>query len=291
MSNTRVQDVIAIESETNAVPFALKRPDHAPKTAFVAEVAAANSRMAEFDVEFATNNPGEMNQVATTLAKHGVNILSGFHEAARWSFFADLSQSDASAARLGEELGALPFVTKVRTQEGVNGVIVDGLHHPLAWGNNRAVMFRLDTIASMFSRPRDMFGTDGPVAKVILHEMGRVAGQSSIRTISETIGKGRIREQLSNIMNVYAASGWGIFRLMNVDFDRGVAVVQAFDNFECAGHRGEAKKPYSQFIRGHLAGLFSGVFGTRVSAVETHCIAQGVGFCQFEIAPEAPRKT
>jgi predicted hydrocarbon binding protein len=173
----------------------------------------------------------------------------------------------------------------------VNGVIVDGLHHPLTWGNNRAVMFRLDTIASMFSRPRDMFGTDGPVAKVILHDMGRAAGQSSIRTISETIGKGRIREQLSNIMNVYAASGWGIFRLMNVDFDRGVAVVQAFDNFECTAHRGDGKKPYSQFVRGHLAGLFSGIFERRMIAIETHCVVQGVGSCQFEIAPEVTGKT
>jgi predicted hydrocarbon binding protein len=247
--------------------------------------------MAEFNVEFASNNPGEMSQVAAVLEKHYVNILSGFHEAARWSFFADLSQSDASTVQLAQELEALPCVMKVRTHDGVNGVVVDGLHHPLMWGKNRAVMFGLDSIISVFSRPREMFGTEGPVAKVILHEMGRAAGQSSIRTISEAIGKGRISEQLYNIMNLYAASGWGIFRLMNVDFDRGVAVVQVFDNFGCAGHRGESKQPYSQFVRGHLAGLFSGVFDRRVIAVETHCIAQGVKFCQFEIAPEVPKRT
>jgi predicted hydrocarbon binding protein len=290
MPNVEVQSVSVAKPELNATKRESTPVEHAPKTAFVAEVVAANSRTAEFNVEFASNKPGEMNQVAATLEKHKVNILSGFHDAARWSFFADLSQSDVSTADLAQELKTLPHVMKVRTQEGVNGVIVDGLHHPLTWGKNRAIMFRLDTIVSMFSRPREMFGTEGPVAKVILHEMGRVAGQSSIRTIAETIGEGRIREQLHNIMNVYAASGWGIFRLMNVDFSRGVGVVQAFDNFECAGHRGEGKKPYSQFVRGHLAGLFSGVFDRRVSAVETHCITQGVGFCQFEIASEDLRQ-
>ncbi len=86
---------------------------------------------------------------------------------------------------------------------------------------------------------------------------------------------------------MYAAGGWGVFKLVEVDFDRGVAVVNAFDNFECTLHRGEGGEPYSQYVRGDLAGLFSEVFGSKVDAVETQCIVQGAPFCRFEIAPAA----
>ncbi|MGA3109798.1 MAG: V4R domain-containing protein [Candidatus Bathyarchaeia archaeon] len=260
-------------------------PDYSPKGAFVAEVAAAGRRLAEFSIEFSSDKPGELKEVADILEKHKVNILSGFHEFAHWSFFADLTRSDVSAVQLGQELKTLPDVKKVQSQDGLNGVIVDTLHHPLMMEKNRAVLFRLDTIGSVFSRPREIFGAEGPLGKVLLHQMGRAGGQSSLKAFSETMGRDRIREQLPNIMNMYAAGGWGIFKLMEVDFDRGVAVVQAFENFECTTHRGKGGEPYSQYVRGDLAGLFSEVFDKKVDAVETQCVVQGASFCRFEIAP------
>ena len=260
-------------------------PEYSPKGAFVAEVAAAGSRLAQFSIEFSGDKPGEIRAVADILERHKVNILSGSHESARWSFFVDLSQSDASTAQLVQELKALPDIQTVQSQDGLNGVIVDALHHPLMMGKNRAVLFRLDTIGSVFSRPREIFGAEGPLGKVLLHQMGRAGGQSSLKAFSETMGRDRIREQLPNIMNMYAAGGWGIFKLMEVDFDRGVAVVQAFENFECATHRGKGGEPYSQYVRGDLAGLFSEVFDKKVDAVETQCVVQGAPFCRFEIAP------
>jgi predicted hydrocarbon binding protein len=263
-------------------------PEYVPKGTFVTQVAAAESHLAEFSIEFTCDKPGELRNVADILEKHKVNILSGFHEFARWSFFADLTRSDASTAQLGQELKTLLDVKRVQTQDGLNGVIVDTLHHPLMLGENRAIMFRLDTIGSVFSRPREIFGTEGSLGKVLLHQMGRAGGQSSLRAFAETMGKSRMREQIHNIMNMYAAGGWGVFKLVEVDFDRGVAVVNAFDNFECTLHRGEGGgEPYSQYVRGDLAGLFSEVFGSKIDAVETQCIVQGAPFCRFEIAPVA----
>ena len=266
-------------------------PEYAPKAAFVAEVMAADSRLAQFSIEFTSDKPGRIRQVTTVLEKHKVNILSGFHEFARWSFFADLRKSDASTAQLGQELKTLPDVKQVQTQDGLNGVIVDALHHPFMMGKDRAILFRLDTIVSMLSRPQEIFGTQGALGKVLLHQMGRAGGQASLKAFLETIGKGRIREQLSNIMNMYAAGGWGVFKLMEIDFDRGVAVVQAFDSFECITHRDEGGEPRSQYVRGDLAGMFSEVFDRKVDAVETHCVAQGAPFCRFEIAPAARGST
>ncbi len=259
-------------------------PEYAPKTAFIAEVGAADSRLAQFSIEFTSDKPGRIRQAAAILEKHKVNILTGSHESFRWSFFADLSQSDANTAQLGQDLRTLPDVKKVQTQDGLNGVIVDALHHPLMMGKDRAVLFRLDTIVSMLSRPREIFGAEGALGKILLHQMGRAGGQSSLKAFSETFGKSRTKEQLSNIMNMYAAGGWGVFKLMEVDFDRGVAVVQAFDNFECITHRGERGESYSQYVRGDLAGMFSEEFDMRVDAVETHCVVQGAPFCRFEIA-------
>ena len=261
-------------------------PEYAPKLAFVAEVAAAECRLAEFSIEFTSDKPGELRKVADTLEKHNANILSGSHEPAHWSFFADLTQSEATAAQLGQEFKRLPEVKKVQIQDGLNGVIVDTLHHPLMLGKNRAIMFRLDTIGSVFSRPREIFGTEGSLGKVLL-QMGRAGGQSSLKAFAETMGKSRMREQIYNIMNMYSAGGWGVFKLVQVDFDRGVAVVHAFDNFECTLHRGEGGEQYSQYVRGDLAGLFSEVFGGKVDAVETQCIVQGAPYCRFEIAPAA----
>jgi len=261
--------------------------EYAPKGTFVAEVATADSRLAQFSIEFTTDKPGELKEVTEILEKHKVNILSGCHELARWTFFANLTHSDTSTAQLGQELKTLADVKKVQTQDGLNGVIVDALHHPLMMGTNRAILFRLDTIGSMFSRPREIFGTNGALGKVLLHQMGRAGGQQSLRGFAETFGKSRTREQLSNIMNMYAAGGWGVFKLIDVDFDHGVAVVQAFDNFECVTHRGEGGEPYSEYVRGDLAGLFSEVFDRKVEAVETQCIVQGAPFCRFEIAPAA----
>ena len=77
-------------------------PEYAPKVAFVAEVAAAGSRLAQFSIEFTNDRPGRIRQAAAILEKHKVNILTGSHESFRWTFFADLSQSDANIAQLGQ---------------------------------------------------------------------------------------------------------------------------------------------------------------------------------------------
>ncbi len=260
-------------------------PEYSPKGVFVAEVATPESRLTQFSIGFTSDKPGNIRAVAVILEKHKVNILSGSHEPARWSFFADLSQSDAGTSQLAQELSNDPHIKTVQTQDGLNGVIVDALHHPLMMGKNRAILFRLDTIGSVFSRPREIFGAEGQLGKVLLHQMGRAGGQSSTKAFLDSMGKDSIREQLSNIMNMYAAGGWGIFKLLEVDFDRGVAVVQAFENFECLTHRGEGGEPYSQYVRGDLAGLFSEVFDRKVDVVETQCVVQGAPFCRFEIAP------
>ena len=71
------------------------------------------------------------------------------------------------------------------------------------------------------------------------------------------IGTAALTKEIKNVMNLYSANGWGIFKLTSIDFDKTYATLQAFDNFECSFHQGEGSLSGSEFIRGHLDGLFS----------------------------------
>ncbi len=79
------QGMTAAKTKENP-PKSDQTPEYSPKRAFVAEVEAANVRLAEFSIEFTSDKPGMLREVADILAKHKANIRSGFHEFARWSF-------------------------------------------------------------------------------------------------------------------------------------------------------------------------------------------------------------
>jgi predicted hydrocarbon binding protein len=54
------------------------------------------------------------------------------------------------------------------------------------------------------------------------------------------------------------------------------------NNFECEGQQSD--KPNSQFIRGHIAGLFSNMLNEDLDCRETKCMALGDPYCEFVIA-------
>ena len=255
----------------------------APKTAFIMEVAPGR-HLAEFSVNL-PNAPGTLAAASEILAKHHVNILSGCHDTARWAFFADLTESEASIEQLEHELGSVKGVTEVFKVDSPNGVMVDSLLFPILWGENRAILLRAATLSSILERIKKMFGEDGPVAKVLIFAMGAAAGQATIKATTAQIGPNVREVSLASVLKVYSATGWGIFRLSQIDFDLCMATVVALDNFECAPHQGSGSKPVSQFIRGHLSGMFSELFGRRVNVVETACLAHGESFCEFSIMP------
>jgi hypothetical protein len=81
-----------------------------PKTVFIAEISPGR-HLAEFSIELA-NTPGALADASEILSKHRVNVLSGFHDAAR--FFADMTEADVSADRLVRDLKGLKVVSGVR---------------------------------------------------------------------------------------------------------------------------------------------------------------------------------
>jgi predicted hydrocarbon binding protein len=117
--------------------------------------------------------------------------------------------------------------------------------------------------------------------------MGKAAGHSMFNVIKQTLGDAKVDFGLSDLMNLYSAIGWGVFKLIQVDPAAATATLKVANNFECAFHNGEGRRPYSEFIRGHLAALFSDLFHRNVSAVETKCLAHADPFCFFNLMPQA----
>jgi predicted hydrocarbon binding protein len=252
------------------------------KSAFVAELASGGRRLVEFSIELA-NTPGDLAKVATVLSKHKVHVLTGFHDPDKWSFFADVTEVESSVNDIVEELSSLAPVSKVSLREGLaEGIIVDTLHQQLMWGPFRTILIRAEVMSSMFDRVRGIFGAEGKAGRTLLYSMGEAAGRNFHKGIASQIGSETVRSHLKDIIALHKAQGWGDFKLISVDLEKATALARAHDNFECAPFEGTRSSPQSDFVRGHLAGIFSEVFSRKVEVTETLCVARGDAYCQFE---------
>jgi len=65
------------------------------------------------------------------------------------------------------------------------------------------------------------------------------------------------------------------------------ATIQVSESFECGYYPKGSAAPKSNFIRGHLAGGLSHLFGTRMEVNEVACISKGDKYCVFEAKPAA----
>jgi hypothetical protein len=144
-----------------------KPGEPAEKTPFIAELLPSR-QLVEFTVTLA-NTPGALEAVAAVLRKHHINVLSGFHTTERWSFFADITDSDVSAASLLDEVKALGIVSSVSATDASRGFIIDLLHFPLSWEKGKPlVLMTGEVLGSIFSRVREIFGAEGTVGKVLV---------------------------------------------------------------------------------------------------------------------------
>jgi len=253
------------------------------KTCFVAELVPSNRRLVEFSIEFATNTPGEMASVGLVLSKHHVNVLTGFHDAAKWSFFADITEISSSVDGLVNEISNLASVSKVNVgKEQSEGFIVDSFHSQLTWGPFRSVVIRADVMSSMLNRIKGIFGAEGKAGQALVYGMGEAAGRAAYKGVSAQLSDEVLRSHFEDEMFLYMAQGWGEVRVASLDMDRGTARVQFLNSFECSDPKRNSNSS-CDFIRGHLTGLLSETFGKRVVVSETMCTARGDSCCQFDI--------
>jgi predicted hydrocarbon binding protein len=91
-----------------------------------------------------------------------------------------------------------------------------------------------------------------------------------------------INSHVDDILGLCGADGWGDFTLTNLDLNGMTASVTVLNGFEYANGAGSPST--CDFVRGHLAGVFSEMFGKRTDVTETMCVARGHSHCQFDVS-------
>lgn len=258
-----------------------------PKQVLTAEISPTR-KLAHF-ILILRNVKGALERSADVASRNGVNILSGFHHApstsekALWSFFADLTEATISPERFLTELKSLPTTIDARFQLASGGLLVDRFHFPVEWAGERAVLFRAETLGTIFARVNEIFG-GGPAAGVLLYEMGEAAGRSTYQFVKDMVGEEAIKQELEQWVNLFRATGWGIVRLERVDCETNQASLEVRANFECVHYKGKSSDARGHFLRGFIVGWFSEVFGKRMTAQESSCVAKGDESCRFTVS-------
>jgi predicted hydrocarbon binding protein len=232
------------------------------------------------------NEVGAISVITSLMAGAKIKILSGVVSTTdggslgTWSFFADAKDSSLAASQVQQLLSSSRYVQSAVVNQSDNGLLIDKVQFPLQWNTGeRAITMRLDTFSAILRKIRDIFGTGG---EVILFQQGLEAGK--FRFGVETVGKvgDDILRALVSVLPGYAAVGWGRAELMPNDSTDTVVTVRLWENFECQGRT--SKGPYSQFVRGHLTGLFTGLMEGEVSCKERKCLSMGDEYCEFVIS-------
>lgn len=116
----------------------------------------------------------------------------------------------------------------------------------------------------------------------LVHRQGMAFGQAAWKRYLGRIGTVRTRARLEYAFRVWTTVGWGRMRVLKLAIAAGTASLRLREGAECEGR--QSAFPYSQFLRGYLAGAFSVIFGSEATCTETKCVAKGDDACEFEIA-------
>lgn len=201
--------------------------------------------------------------------------------------FVDFTNSKASSKDIEKFFEGLRIVKLARVlSHKVDKIVGNNYHFPLEILGERAVIFGRDVYTAIFKGIRNEFGTAG---ETFLYYLGVESGLESYKFISELIGKEN-SANLIRAMRTFAKSlGWGDIKKIFVDRNLGNAVIDVYNNFECALSEG-SKTPYSRFYKGLLTGYFSKYFHEEVKVEEPKCIATGDSYCKFKVKKLKPTK-
>ncbi|MHB1435126.1 MAG: V4R domain-containing protein [Thermoplasmata archaeon] len=228
--------------------------------------------------------PGTLMRVLQVLPTPAVNMLH-IQVSHRWDgeeavghIYAE-TDGTVTAPALEMLLSKVPCVKKVRVETGKGDLLVDS-SYPLriAQGPGAMLLVRKN-MAQMLDEIRAMMGTGG---SALLYEQGVRYGEAAWVADLKMVGAENARTHLPYVLQIYSALGWGRLEVAESDLVSGRARVLVHDGFECASR--SSPTPYSQFLRGHLAGYFSVMINAPVSCKEVRCLARGDPVCEFELA-------
>jgi len=195
--------------------------------------------------------------------------------------FLDFSKSRATPEEALEIiLNSYDFVknAKIIKPHG-EGIIFDNHFFPLIAANERAVIFRKSVYEALFNGVREKFGSAG---EAMLYYQGFSIGFEIYDTYREIAKSDDVENLVEVAKAINMTLGWGIIDRVDIDMGRKSAKLRVYQNFECELGIGKGK-PYSQFYRGAVAGIFTRFFGKDVKVKETKCIAKGDEYCEFMV--------
>lgn len=230
--------------------------------------------------------PGAIAKVSKFLSDYKVNILAGFHTTeikedasiGLWSFFVDVTDADPMFKKELENLRKIDVVIDfVYEESSFDSLIVDEFHFPLIVSDEESILFRIDTVSSMFKKLYELFGTG---AAFMLYEMGLRAGEVKALSVREKYGLEGERA-LRFIMAERISKGWGIPRIEIFDEKEFKLVISVDKLFECLPFAGMLNRPNSNFFRGYLIGVCKVLFQRDHRFEEVECLAKGDECCKF----------
>lgn len=192
--------------------------------------------------------------------------------------FADFSNSKVLPEEALELIKSQEFIKNAQIiKPNRNGIIFDNYFFPIMVGDQRAVIFRKPIYQALFNGVRRKFGSAG---EAMLYYEGFTIGFETYDEYVKTAGSGNLEDLVDVVKAVNMTLGWGIIDKIKIDSEKRVAQFRVYQNFEC--ELGENNgKPYSQFYRGAVAGLFTRFFGKEAEVQEIKCIAKGDPYCEF----------
>jgi predicted hydrocarbon binding protein len=267
----------------------IESKEQPPKALFAIDFKPT-AKLAQFSIEM-RNVVGALQEQTDSVGKHGVNILSGFHDAPMsaetgvWSFFADFTNADIEPEALATELSSHRSALKVRCKRSDDGFITDTMHFPVLVGKERAIIVRAPFLMSTLARIKSIFGPESRSAQVILHQIGEAGAQSVFESVRNMTSRDFVRNNVARALSLFTSVGWGILDLKTVNLDTKTAEIHIKDGFESANSRNTSTAAQCHFIRGMLTGWFSELFGRKIGVTETECIAKGDSVCIFLVRP------
>ncbi|RLI07730.1 hypothetical protein DRO24_02445 [Candidatus Bathyarchaeota archaeon] len=206
-------------------------------------------------------------------------------EEGRILLFVDLTDSPVNPHSIADELKDMDAVEGVEIIESnVEGFIAD-TSFPLIIGSDRAVLLDESALKGLLLKFRERLGTG---AEAMLYHIGLEVGKERWRYIlrmTDEIGAERFVDRVSIAAEVFRSMGYGILRIRELREETPHVILEVWDCIECQLGR-PSRKPFSQFIRGLLAGLTSIIYETEMYAMENRCIAVGDPYCLFEITSQ-----
>ncbi len=231
------------------------------------------------------NKPGRLMKALEVFARHSVNILNvSAYSLPSWDrapvfIFADFTDLDIDVELVRRELELATGEKVYVKKPPVRGFMMDEFAFPLyVFPGVRSLILIEHDFQEMI---KGLYGKLGEVAAVFLYHLAYSGGRFLAEYLSEKFGlKGR--ELLVEVLKTYQAGGLGRVELVEYDPQATNIVLRLYDSIECKIFKG-SDKPVSQFIRGHLSGLLSGLLKADVRVIESKCIAKGDPYCEFYV--------